>query len=49
MEKATWHLKATKNGSDRFVQLSKQCLKHLKSLPSLNSLYFFPRSAQENQ
>lgn len=42
LEKATWHLKATKNGSDRFVQLSKQCLKHLKSLPSLNSLYLFP-------
>jgi len=42
LNKATWHLKATKNGSERFVQLSKQCLNHLKTLPSLNSLYLFP-------
>lgn len=41
-KKATWHLKATKNGSERFVQLSKQCLNHLMALPSLNSLYLFP-------
>ncbi|MBO3659426.1 tyrosine-type recombinase/integrase [Acinetobacter haemolyticus] len=41
-DRATWHLKATKNGSERFVQLSKQCLKHLSALPSLNSLYLFP-------
>ena len=41
-DKATWHLKATKNGTERFVQLSKQCLNHLKALPSLNSLYLFP-------
>jgi len=42
LNKATWHLKATKNGSERFVQLSKQCLNHLRTLPSLNSLYLFP-------
>lgn len=42
LNKATWHLKATKNGSERFVQLSKQCLNHLNALPSLNSLYLFP-------
>ncbi|MCM1958199.1 tyrosine-type recombinase/integrase [Acinetobacter modestus] len=41
-DKATWHLKATKNGTERFVQLSKQCLNHLKALASLNSLYLFP-------
>lgn len=41
-EKATWHLKATKNGTERFVQLSKQCIEHLKMLPSLNSPYLFP-------
>lgn len=41
-EKATWHLKGTKNGSERFVQLSKQCVAHLKGLPSLNSIYLFP-------
>lgn len=41
-QKATWHLKATKNGSERFVQLSKQCIDYLKALPSLNSLYLFP-------
>ncbi|MCU4347695.1 tyrosine-type recombinase/integrase [Acinetobacter lactucae] len=42
LEKATWHLKATKNGTERFVQLSKQCIEHLKTLPSLDSLYLFP-------
>lgn len=41
-EKATWHLKATKNGTERFVQLSKQCIEHLKLLPNLDSLYIFP-------
>jgi len=41
-DKATWHLKATKNGSERYVQLSRQCLKYLKELPSLTSLYLFP-------
>lgn len=41
-EKATWHLRGTKNGTERFVQLSKQCIEHLKKLPSLNSQYLFP-------
>lgn len=41
-EKATWHLKGTKNGSERFVQLSQQCVEYLKALPRLNSLYLFP-------
>lgn len=41
-EKATWHLKATKNGTERFVQLSKQCIEHLKMLASLDSPYLFP-------
>ncbi|MDC4422600.1 tyrosine-type recombinase/integrase [Acinetobacter baumannii] len=41
-EKATWHLRGTKNGTERFVQLSKQCIEHLKKLPSLNSHYLFP-------
>lgn len=26
--KATWYLRATKNGSERYVQLSRQCLEH---------------------
>jgi integrase len=42
LESATWHLKGTKNGSERFVQLSKQCVKYLKALQCLNSLYLFP-------
>ena len=42
LEKGTWHLKGTKNGSERFVQLSKQCVEYLKILPSMNSLYLFP-------
>ncbi|OTG66462.1 tyrosine-type recombinase/integrase [Acinetobacter silvestris] len=42
LEKATWHLKGTKNGSERYVQLSIQCIKHLKELPSINSSYLFP-------
>lgn len=41
-EKATWHLKGTKNGTERFVQLSRQCLEHIKELPSLNDQYLFP-------
>ncbi|HGU9764597.1 TPA: tyrosine-type recombinase/integrase [Acinetobacter baumannii] len=41
-EKATWHLRGTKNGTERFVQLSKQCIEHLKKLPSFNSQYLFP-------
>lgn len=41
-DKATWHLRGTKNGTERFVQLSKQCIEHLKKLPSLNSQYLFP-------
>lgn len=41
-EKATWHLKATKNGTERFVQLPTQCIDHLKRLPNLDSLYLFP-------
>ncbi|MBJ9947601.1 site-specific integrase [Acinetobacter bereziniae] len=42
LEKGTWHLKGTKNGSERFVQLSKQCIKYLKTLPTINSIYLFP-------
>ena len=42
LEKSTWHLKGTKNGSERYVQLSKQCIEHIKNLPSINSPYLFP-------
>ncbi|MGE8532316.1 MAG: tyrosine-type recombinase/integrase [Acinetobacter guillouiae] len=42
LDKGTWHLKGTKNGSERFVQLSQQCVEYLKTLPRLNSLYLFP-------
>ena len=42
LEKATWHLKETKNGSDRYVQLSRQCVEHLRKLPDIGSLYLFP-------
>lgn len=42
LDKATWHLKGTKNGSERYVQLSKQCVEHLRSLPSIGSLYVYP-------
>jgi len=41
-EKATWHLKGTKNGTERFVQLSRQCMEYLKELPSSNNKYLFP-------
>ncbi|MCT9166205.1 integrase [Acinetobacter baumannii] len=41
-EKATWHLRGTKNRTERFVQLSRQCIEYLKKLPSLNSQYLFP-------
>ncbi|HBU89085.1 MAG TPA: integrase [Acinetobacter sp.] len=41
-EKATWHLKGTKNGTERFVQLSTQCMEYLKELPSSNNKYLFP-------
>ena len=42
LDHATWHLKDTKNGSGRHVQLSKQCVDHLKSLPDIGSEFLFP-------
>lgn len=42
LDKATWHLKGTKNGSERYVQLSKQCVSHLRLLPSVGSEYVYP-------
>ena len=41
-EKGTWHLKATKNGSERYVQLSSQCVGHLKKLLEFGGEYVFP-------
>lgn len=41
LDKATWHLKGTKNATDRYVQLSSQCVEFLKSLPDVGSPYLF--------
>lgn len=40
-EKATWHLKATKNGSERYVQLSRQCIDHLEKLSEVGGEFVF--------
>ena len=44
LEKGTWHLKATKNGSKRFVQLSRQCVSFLRGLYQLDQKYLFASS-----
>lgn len=41
LNEGTWHLKGTKNGSERYVQLSRQCIEFLKSLPDVGSSYLF--------
>lgn len=42
-EKNTWHLKGSKNGTDRYVQLSKQCLEYIKALSRESDFLFESR------
>lgn len=37
----TWHLKNSKNGAERYVQLSQQCVEYLQSLRKDKSKYVF--------
>ncbi|WP_312088098.1 tyrosine-type recombinase/integrase [Acinetobacter variabilis] len=42
-EKSTWHLKGSKNGTDRYVQLSKQCLEYIKAISHESDFLFESR------
>lgn len=37
----TWHIRASKNGAERFVQLSQQCVEYFSKLPNKNLQYVF--------
>lgn len=41
LDKGTWHLAETKTGNERYVQLSKQAIKFLKSVTKEDSAYIF--------
>jgi integrase len=44
LEKGTWHIRESKNEAERYVQLSRQCSEHLKSLflkNPINQSYLF--------
>lgn len=41
---ATWHMRDSKNGSERYVQLSTQAITFLKGLDSFPEVYLFPSS-----
>lgn len=40
-DKRTWHLKASKNGTERYVQLSEQCVNFLQKLYKPDQVYLF--------
>lgn len=42
LEKGTWHLRATKNDVQRYVQLPTQAIEFLKQLKLVTSVYLFP-------
>lgn len=41
LQSRTWHIKQTKNGSERYVQLSKQCAEFIANLPNQDLEYVF--------
>lgn len=41
LENKTWHIRASKNGAERFVQLSQQCVEYFSKLPNKNLQYIF--------
>lgn len=38
LDKSTWHIRESKNEAERYVQLPKQCVEHLRNLLSKNPL-----------
>lgn len=42
LENKTWHMRDSKNGAERFVQLSKQAVSFLKALKLDADMYVFP-------
>ncbi|VEE71103.1 Uncharacterised protein [Yersinia pseudotuberculosis] len=45
LEKGTLHLRETKTGIERYVQLSTQAIDFLKVLPLTSNKYLFPSQA----
>ena len=41
LENHTWHIRESKNGSDRYVQLSRQCAEYISQLPNKDLKYIF--------
>lgn len=41
LENKTWHIRASKNGAERFVQLSQQCVEYFSKLSNKNLQYVF--------
>ncbi|MCY6411640.1 tyrosine-type recombinase/integrase [Acinetobacter sp. VNH17] len=44
LEQGTWHLKASKNGTERYIQLSRQCVGFLQNLYKPDQKYLFASS-----
>ncbi len=44
LDKATWHMRDSKNDSERYVQLSKQAVSFLEQLKLTTDTYLFPSS-----
>jgi len=42
LENAVWHVRDSKNGSERYVQLSKQAVRFLENLKLTTDTYLFP-------
>ena len=45
LDKATWHMKDSKNGSERYVQLSRQTVAFLQQLKLNTKIYLFPSNS----
>lgn len=41
LESRTWHIRQSKNGSERYVQLSRQCAEFIENLPNKHLEYVF--------
>lgn len=44
VEKATWHMRDSKNGAERYVQLPRQAIEFLRQLKLNTTVYLFPSS-----
>jgi len=41
LDNKTWHIRASKNGAERFVQFSQQCVEYFSKLPNKKLQYVF--------